>query len=127
MLPSWCCLNRQGSCWYSATSRTCDDAYQLLRKRPDIDAVKVAEGRHIFCAAGDDDELSQFTPSFLWLLRDFYLALEEDGRKVSPGEYLESALQPVKGAGRSVEAKNAVSSTPAVHKLTATLQATSTA
>ena len=30
---------------------------------------------------------------------------------MSPGEYLESALQPVKGAGRSVEAKNAVSST----------------
>ncbi len=62
------------------------------------------------CAAGEADELSQFTPAFLWLLRDFYLALEEDGRAVSPGEYLESALQPVKGAGRSVEAKNAVSS-----------------
>ena len=77
-----------------------------------------------FCAAGDDDELSQFTPSFLWLLRDFYLALEEDGRKVSPGEYLESALQPVKGAGRSVEAKNAVSSSSAVHKRSAALKQT---
>ena len=77
-----------------------------------------------FCAAGDDDELSQFTPSFLWLLRDFYLALEEDGRKVSPGEYLESALQPVKGAGRSVEAKNAVSSSSAVHKHSAALKQT---
>ncbi len=29
--------------------------------------------------------------------------------QVSPNEYLETALQPVKGAGRSVEAKNAVS------------------
>ena len=79
------------------------------------------------CAAGDDDELSQFTPAFLWLLRDFYLALEEDGRKVSPGEYLESALQPVKGAGRSVEAKNAVSSSSAVHKRSAAPQAVGTA
>ena len=76
------------------------------------------------CAAGGDDELSQFTPAFLWLLRDFYLALEEAGRKVSPGEYLESALQPVQGAGRSVEAKNAVSSKSAVNKITAALKPT---
>ena len=31
----------------------------------------------------EDAELARFTPSFLWLLRDFYLTLEEDGRKVS--------------------------------------------
>lgn len=29
-------------------------------------------------------ELGGFTPSFLWLLRDFYLQLEEDGRRISP-------------------------------------------
>ena len=34
--------------------------------------------------AGESEaELSNFTPSFLWLLRDFYLTLEEDGRTVS--------------------------------------------
>ena len=33
--------------------------------------------------------------------------------QVTPGEYLETALQPVKGAGRPVEAKNAVSSSAA--------------
>lgn len=32
--------------------------------------------------ADDATELSGFTPAFLWLLRDFYLDLEEDGRKV---------------------------------------------
>ena len=37
--------------------------------------------------------------------------------QVSPGEYLETALQPVKGVGRSVEAKNAVSFTPSAHAL----------
>lgn len=29
-----------------------------------------------------DAELAEFNPAFLWLLRDFYLELEEDGRKV---------------------------------------------
>ena len=35
-------------------------------------------------AAGpaEESDLADFTPSFLWLLRDFYLTLEEDGRKV---------------------------------------------
>lgn len=34
--------------------------------------------------AGEADaaELSAFTPSFLWLLRDFYFSLVEDGRTV---------------------------------------------
>lgn len=32
--------------------------------------------------AGDDASLGEFTPAFLWLLRDFYLKLEEDGHKV---------------------------------------------
>lgn len=37
-------------------------------------------------ASGPDAsaELGEFTPAFLWLLRDFYLQLEEDGRKISP-------------------------------------------
>jgi len=34
--------------------------------------------------AAEAAELGEFTPSFLWLLRDFYLQLEEDGRKISP-------------------------------------------
>ena len=28
-------------------------------------------------------ELAAFTPSFLWLLRDFYLSLEDGGQEVS--------------------------------------------
>lgn len=38
-----------------------------------------------FCptGTGEDERLADFTPSFLWLLRDFYLKLEEEeGRKV---------------------------------------------
>ena len=28
----------------------------------------------------NQEELGKFSPSFIWLLRDFYLNLEEDGR-----------------------------------------------
>ncbi len=33
-------------------------------------------------AADNSAELASFTPAFLWLLRDFYLRLEEEGRAV---------------------------------------------
>ena len=29
------------------------------------------------------EEIGQFSPGFIWLLRDFYLDLEEDGLEVS--------------------------------------------
>ena len=49
---------------------------------PTCTAPRSPDAYHV-CAAGEsEDELSGFTPSFLWLLRDFYLSLEEDGRKV---------------------------------------------
>ncbi|WIA21574.1 hypothetical protein OEZ85_000766 [Tetradesmus obliquus] len=58
---------------------------------------------------GTDRELREFTPSFLWLLRDFYLRLEDEhGRTVTPNDYLETALMPVGGLGAAVEAKNAI-------------------
>ncbi|XP_002972590.2 guanylate-binding protein 1 [Selaginella moellendorffii] len=54
------------------------------------------------------DELGQFSPVFLWLLRDFYLDLNEDGRRITPREYLESALQPMPGSGKAIYAKNEI-------------------
>lgn len=59
-------------------------------------------------AATDASELASFTPSFLWLLRDFYLRLEEDGRIVTPRDYLETALQSLAGSGSAVESKNRI-------------------
>lgn len=38
-------------------------------------------------------ELATFFPDFLWIVRDFTLQLEEDGRKVTPRDYFESALK----------------------------------
>ncbi|XP_004293897.1 PREDICTED: uncharacterized protein LOC101305731 [Fragaria vesca subsp. vesca] len=52
-------------------------------------------------------ELGQFSPIFVWLLRDFYLELVEDGRKITPREYLEIALRPFQGK-RDVAAQNEI-------------------
>lgn len=38
--------------------------------------------RRMLALPQDETELAAFTPAFLWLLRDFYLRLEEDGRQV---------------------------------------------
>jgi hypothetical protein len=40
-----------------------------------------------------------FSPSFIWLLRDFQLRLEANGKPISPAEYLEEALLPIKATG----------------------------
>nr|XP_043620425.1 guanylate-binding protein 3-like [Erigeron canadensis] len=53
-------------------------------------------------------EIGQFSPIFVWLLRDFYLDLVEDNRKITPRDYLELALRPVQGGGRDVSAKNEI-------------------
>eukprot|EP00803_Ostreobium_quekettii_P008595 evm.model.scf_1894.2 EVM.evm.TU.scf_1894.2 scf_1894:8241-19466(-) len=55
-----------------------------------------------------DSDLGGFTPEFLWLLRDFYLELEEDGRKITPRDYLEQALMSATGTGAAVEMKNKI-------------------
>lgn len=46
-------------------------------------------------AHGEDDgsQLAAFFPDFLWVVRDFTLQLEEDGRKVTAKDYFESALK----------------------------------
>lgn len=68
--------------------------------------------KHIRVRASQDKssvaELGQYSPIFLWLLRDFYLELSEDGRRITPREYLESALQPMHGNGKAVAAKNEI-------------------
>ncbi|KAL5715833.1 hypothetical protein ACHQM5_017601 [Ranunculus cassubicifolius] len=53
-------------------------------------------------------ELGQFSPIFVWLLRDFYLDLTEDNRKITPRDYLELALRPMDGGGRDIVSKNEI-------------------
>ncbi|GER31755.1 guanylate-binding family protein [Striga asiatica] len=54
-------------------------------------------------------ELGQFSPIFVWLLRDFYLQLTEDNLKITPRDYLERALRSSEqGSGRDFAAKNEI-------------------
>ncbi|KAJ4980552.1 hypothetical protein NE237_031389 [Protea cynaroides] len=53
-------------------------------------------------------ELGQFSPIFVWLLRDFYLDLVEDNRRITPRDYLELALRPMQGSGKDIAAKNEI-------------------
>ena len=53
-------------------------------------------------------EFNQFFPSFLWVVRDFAVKLERDGRRISARDYLEDALRPEDGVSEATEAKNAV-------------------
>ncbi|KAG8490822.1 hypothetical protein CXB51_013994 [Gossypium anomalum] len=68
--------------------------------------------KHIRVKAGgrttSASELGQFSPTFVWLLRDFYLDLVEDNRKITPRDYLELALRPVQGSGKDIAAKNEI-------------------
>jgi hypothetical protein len=70
--------------------------------------------RHIHVRAqpgGKEDsgtEFSSFFPTFTWVVRDFAVRLEKDGRKISAREYLEDALRPEEGLSEASEAKNAV-------------------
>ncbi|GAB2298633.1 hypothetical protein Dimus_032703 [Dionaea muscipula] len=64
--------------------------------------VRASEGR------STASELGQFSPIFVWLLRDFYLDLAEDNRRITPRDYLELALRPVQGSGKDISSKNEI-------------------
>ncbi|XP_059357406.1 guanylate-binding protein 1-like [Carassius carassius] len=62
-------------------------------------------------AAADEEEeedckFVQFFPSFTWVVRDFTLELEINGKRVTEDDYLEFALQLKKGFGKKVSDYN---------------------
>ncbi|KAI9179241.1 hypothetical protein H9P43_005904 [Blastocladiella emersonii ATCC 22665] len=59
----------------------------------------------------DPTSLRAFFPRFLWLLRDFALDLQIDGRAVTEDEYLEHALKPLDGTDAEIVSKNKVRET----------------
>ena len=60
-------------------------------------------------AATDADEMAEYFPSFLWILRDFALRLEDqDGNIISQRKYLENSLMEQKGMSDAIEAKNRI-------------------
>ena len=56
-----------------------------------------------------EEELAEYFPSFLWLLRDFSLKLENmEGKEITEKEYLESALENKVGNSEMFDEKNKV-------------------
>ncbi|KDO28077.1 hypothetical protein SPRG_06766 [Saprolegnia parasitica CBS 223.65] len=67
--------------------------------------------KYIQVSAGGADSstsLADFFPSFLWVVRDFTLQLEEEGRAITPRDYLEKALKPQPGSSDDALHKNQV-------------------
>ncbi|RHY20056.1 hypothetical protein DYB25_003776 [Aphanomyces astaci] len=58
--------------------------------------------------SSSSSSLADFFPSFLWVVRDFTLQLEESGRAISSKEYLENALKPAQGTSDDTVHKNQV-------------------
>ena len=57
----------------------------------------------------NEEEFGEYFPSFLWLLRDFSLKLEDkNGNVITQKQYLESALENVNGTSDIIEEKNRV-------------------
>jgi hypothetical protein len=57
----------------------------------------------------DTEEYSQFFPTFMWVVRDFTLRLEDsEGEPITSKEYLEKALDIQKGFSDNVEQKNRI-------------------
>lgn len=53
-----------------------------------------ASGGGDAASAGTGSDFGRFFPSFVWVLRDFLLALiDEDGAEMSPDDYMEAALE----------------------------------
>ncbi|KAI9198271.1 hypothetical protein LWI28_012830 [Acer negundo] len=53
-------------------------------------------------------EMGQFSPIFVFLLKDFYLELVEEDRRITPRDYMELFLRPVQGNGEKIAAKNEI-------------------
>ena len=57
----------------------------------------------------NDEELAEYFPTLLWLLRDFSLKLEDkNGNVITEKQYLEHALENISGSSDIVEQKNRV-------------------
>ncbi|KAA0151672.1 hypothetical protein FNF29_04358 [Cafeteria roenbergensis] len=73
--------------------------------------VNLTKHIHVRSHSRDADtgsEFGQFFPQFLWVVRDFGVRLERDGRRISARDYLEDALKPEPGVSDGADTKNSV-------------------
>eukprot|EP00879_Flechtneria_rotunda_P026395 GHRR01028142.1.p1 GENE.GHRR01028142.1~~GHRR01028142.1.p1 ORF type:complete len:811 (+),score=359.13 GHRR01028142.1:614-3046(+) len=80
---------------------------ELAKRIKDMSLAGGASSRSSLAAGGQVD----FSPAFVWLLRDFQLRLESNGHPITPAEYLEESLLPVQGGEVDVANRNKMRST----------------
>ena len=56
----------------------------------------------------DEEEMGDYFPPFLWLLRDFSLELVKDGKPITEKEYMEYSIALRQGASKQIQARNNV-------------------
>lgn len=60
--------------------------------------------KNLMLAKNENGSISDFTPKFLWILRDFVLELEDyNHKKINPTQYLENALNDKTAISKSNE------------------------
>ncbi|KAL3859993.1 hypothetical protein ACJMK2_010170 [Sinanodonta woodiana] len=88
---------------YNCLSTLQQDALENLHYVTQLtDLIKVRTGREF----EDGTEFVKFFPSFVWVLRDFTLELEKDGKEITSDEYLMDALKLKRGTGKRVNDYN---------------------
>ncbi|KAK3603837.1 hypothetical protein CHS0354_042844 [Potamilus streckersoni] len=88
---------------YNCLSTLQQDALEKLHYVTQLtDLIKVRTGQEL----EDGTEFVKFFPSFIWVLRDFTLELEKDGKEITSDEYLMDALKLKRGTGKRVNDYN---------------------
>ncbi|KAI7809834.1 guanylate binding protein 1, partial [Triplophysa rosa] len=92
---------------YNSRGTIDNDAIQNLHYVTEIsEQIKI---RSPSAEADEEEEGSQFVhffPSFVWVVRDFTLSLEFQGKKVTEDEYLDLALKLKKGVSKKISDYN---------------------
>ncbi|EGR31026.1 hypothetical protein IMG5_118990 [Ichthyophthirius multifiliis] len=71
--------------------------------------INLAKDLKIENSSNEKQILSEYFPSFMWILRDFALQMvDQSGQKITPKEYLEKALEQQKGISDNIEQKNKI-------------------
>ena len=59
-------------------------------------------------SSSNNTDLAHFFPPFMWVLRDFSLRLEREGREITPKEYLDDALGERPGNSARIRSRNEI-------------------
>ncbi|KAJ1457194.1 P-loop containing nucleoside triphosphate hydrolase protein [Pelagophyceae sp. CCMP2097] len=72
-------------------------------------AFVAGAGGPAYAAGGHElDSLAEHFPSFMWVVRDFTLRLEDGGRKINDRQYLENALKPQTSFSSEAASRNQI-------------------